>query len=424
VQSEYVEKVPSEELVYGALKGMLNELDPHSQFMPPDTYRELRVETEGHFGGLGIVIQLDENKVLTVVSPIEGTPAWKAGILAGDRIVQIEGETTHGLVLEEAVKKLRGPKGSNVTITILRLHEDDEEKGPEELEFTLTRDEINIPSVKVKVLEHDIGYVRLVEFSERTGADLEKKLKELNEEGVRSIVLDLRSNPGGLLNVAAEVSDKFLEKDRLIVYTESRGSEQDMKFKSRRNPTIAADVPMVVLVNGGSASASEIVAGALMDWRRAVILGEKTFGKGSVQSIIPLSDGSALRLTTAKYLTPNGHSINGVGIAPDIQVKMSMKKVAHFLSRREIQIEGEGEEAEVDDQLQRAIDLLRGYDIFKSVEQNINIAKKQEPESEEAAEDEAPEPTETVEHDGAPANATEPEEKTEPEQTPVEENEE
>jgi hypothetical protein len=181
---------------------------------------------------------------------------------------------------------------------------------------------------------------------------------------------------------------------------------------------------MVVLVNGGSASASEIVAGALMDWRRAVILGEKTFGKGSVQSIIPLSDGSALRLTTAKYLTPNGHSINGVGIAPDIEVKMSMKKVAHFLSRREIQSEGEGEEAEVDDQLQRAIDLLRGYDIFQSVEQNINIAKKQEPESEEAAEDEAPEPTETVEHDGAPANATEPEEKTEPEQTPVEENEE
>jgi len=203
VQSEYVDKIPSEELVYGALKGMLNELDPHSQFMPPDTYRELRVETEGHFGGLGIVIQLDENKVLTVVSPIEGTPAWKAGILAGDRIVQIEGETTHGLILEEAVKKLRGPKGSNVTITILRLHEDDEEKGPEELEFTLTRDEIKIPSVKSEMLEHDIGYVRLVEFSERTGGDLEKKLKKLNEEGVRSIVLDLRSNPGGLLNVAA-----------------------------------------------------------------------------------------------------------------------------------------------------------------------------------------------------------------------------
>jgi len=376
VQNEYVEEVSSDDLVYGALRGMLNQLDAHSQFMAPDIYKELKVETEGHFGGLGIVISLDDNKMLTVISPIEDTPASKAGIISGDKIIKINGESSQGLILEEAVKKLRGPKGSKVTITILRLHEDEEEGGPEELDFTLTRDEIKIPSVKSKMLDHDVGYIRLVEFSERTGRDLEKKLKELNEEGARALVLDLRSNPGGLLNVAAEVSDKFLDKGRLIVYTQSRSSDQNMRFKSKRDSTIDPDLPIVVLVNGGSASAAEIVAGALMDWHRAVILGEKTFGKGSVQSIIPLSDGSALRLTTAKYLTPNGHSINGVGISPDIEVKMSREKVAHFLGGMEMRTDAEDDVVMVDDQLQRAIELLRGYDIFKSLEQNITIAKK------------------------------------------------
>lgn len=423
VQSEYVEEVPPEDLVYGALKGMVSQLDAHSQFMPPDIYKELKVETEGHFGGLGIVIQLDKNKVLTVVSPIEDTPAWKAGILAGDKIIEINGESSHGLVLEEAVKKLRGPKGSKVTITILRLHEEDEEEGPEELEFTLTRDEIKIPSVKSKVLENDIGYVRLVEFSERTGRDLEKKLKELNEKGVHSLVLDLRNNPGGLLNVAAEVSDKFLEKGQLIVYTESRSSDQDMRFKSRRDPVIPPDVPMVVLVNAGSASASEIVAGALMDLGRAVILGEKTFGKGSVQSIIPLSDGSALRLTTAKYLTPKGHSINGVGIEPDIEVKMSAEKVAHFLSGMEMRTDAGAEEAEIDDQLQRAIELLQGYDIFKSLEQNINIAKNNgDATGREAKVEPAPEATGEMQPDAAlpESIAPEGEKAPQPESVPVE----
>ena len=395
VQSEYVKEVSTETLVYGALQGMLNELDAHSQFMVPDVYKELKVETEGHFGGLGIVISLDENKLLTVVSPIEDTPASRAGILAGDRIIEIEGESTHGLVLEEAVKMLRGPKGSKITITVLRLHENDDKfLESEKLEFTLVRDDIKIPSVKEKMLENDIAYIRLAEFNERSARDLQKKIKEMSSNGMRSLVLDLRLNPGGLLNVAVEVADIFLDKGKLIVYTESRSEDQNMKFKAKQEPLIAADIPIVVLVNSGSASASEIVAGALRDWRRAVILGENTFGKGSVQSIIPLNDGSALRLTTAEYLTPDGHSIDGVGIVPDIVVKMSKKHVALALSGvGSINMTADDEEAGleeeiVDVQLQRAMELLQGYDIFKTLEQNIDVAKEQiEPAEEEGAKD-------------------------------------
>jgi carboxyl-terminal processing protease len=391
VQSEYVEEVPTDKLVYGALQGMLNKLDSHSQFMPPDVYKELKVETEGHFGGLGIVISLDENKVLTVVSPIEDTPASRAGILAGDKIIKIEGESTHGLVLEEAVKMLRGPRGSKVTITVLRLHENSDVPA-EEIEFTLTRDDIRIPSVKARMLDNGIGYIRLGEFNEQSAEDLQQKIEELKSENMRSLVLDLRLNPGGLLNIAVEVADIFLDKGELIVYTESRSENQNMRFEARRKPLVEPDVPIVVLVNGGSASASEIVAGALRDLRRAVILGEKTFGKGSVQSIIPLSDGSALRLTTAEYLTPSGHSINGVGIAPDIEVTMSKKHAALLLSGIEVPDDMEGlagEEEIVDVQLQRAVELLQGYDIFKTLEQNIDVAKEQvvPPEEEQASKD-------------------------------------
>lgn len=418
VQSEYVEEIEPEKLVYGALRGLMNELDPHSQFMKPDTYSELKVETEGHFGGLGIVISLDENKVLTVISPIEGTPAAKAGIIAGDKIIEIEGESSFGLVLEEAVKKLRGPRGSKVTIKVLRMHADNDQKSAEELDFTIVRDEIKIPSTKVKMYDHGIAHVRLLEFSESAGRDLEEKLKELNEQGMRSLVLDMRNNPGGLLNVAAEVADKFLEKGRLIVYTESRDSNQDMSFKSREIPTVSPDAPMVVLVNGGSASASEIVAGALRDHRRAVIMGEKTFGKGSVQSIIPLSDGSALRLTTAKYLTPNGHSINGIGIEPDIEVKITLEDAAHLFSG--ITTNGEEDKLASDPQLQRAIDLLQGYDIFKSIEQNINVAKANEPATEEPAEKEEREATGGSQTDDTKTAVPENGEEAESEQAPAE----
>ena len=407
VQSEYVDEASTKDLIYGALRGMLNTLDPHSQFMKPDTYKDLKVETEGHFGGLGIVISLDEHKVLTVVSPIEDTPAFRAGVQAGDKIIKIEDEDTHGLVLEEAVKKLRGPKGSKVTITVLRLHENNGHM-PEELEFTLTRDDIKIRSVKARMLDNNIGYIRLVEFSEHTGRDLQKAIDELTAEGMHSIVLDLRNNPGGLLNVAAEVSDKFLQRGRLIVYTESRNTDQNLRFTAKQDATLDSGTPIVVLVNHGSASASEIVAGALRDWNRAVIMGENTFGKGSVQSIIPLSDGSALRLTTAKYLTPDGHTISDVGITPDIEVKMSKRHVALLLSRVDIPEEdgdvtkvkvknGDGEEEEiVDIQLERAVDLLQGYDIFKTIEQNINIAKNNGETMPEADEVEGEEGTELL----------------------------
>lgn len=376
VQSEYVEPVPTKPLIYDALKGMLGGLDPHSQFMPPDIYKELKVETEGHFGGLGIVISLDENKMLTVVSPIEDTPAFKAGVQAGDKISKIDGESTEGLILEEAVKKLRGPKGSKVTITVIRLSEDPK-KPPEELEFTLTRDDIKIRSVSSDMLKDEIGRVRIREFSEQTAVELHKALEKLKKQGMRSLVLDLRNNPGGLLNVAADVADEFFDKGQLLVYTESRHPDQNLKFKARTKATLGKDVPIVVLVNAGSASASEIVAGALKDTHRAVIMGEKTFGKGSVQSIIPLSDGSALRLTTAKYLTPAGNSINGVGIKPDIEVKLTKDQMAQLMSHMEIAGATNKEEGgKVEDiQLQRAIELLQGYDIFKSLEQNINVAK-------------------------------------------------
>ncbi|RJP23755.1 MAG: S41 family peptidase [Candidatus Abyssobacteria bacterium SURF_5] len=379
VQNEYVEQVPTKTLIYGAMKGMLDGLDPHSQFMPPDTYKELKVETEGHFGGLGIVISLDENKILTVVSPIEDTPAFKAGVQANDKIIKIEGESTQGLVLEEAVKKLRGPKGSKVAITVLRLSDDPKEL-PQELEFVLTRADIQIRSVTHEMIEEKIGRIRLREFSEKTALELHKSLEDLKAQGMRSLVLDLRNNPGGLLNVAADVADEFFEKGQLLVYTESRHADQNLKFKAKSKAAIGPDIPIVVLVNGGSASASEIVAGALKDTRRAVIMGEKTFGKGSVQSIIPLSDGSALRLTTAKYLTPGGSSINGTGILPDIEVKLTKEQMTQLMTTMEVpgsvkrQTE-QGEQKVVDIQLQRAIELLQGYDIFKTLEQNISVAK-------------------------------------------------
>jgi carboxyl-terminal processing protease len=297
------------------------------------------------------------------------------------------------------VKKLRGPKGSKVTITVLRLHEDNGQM-PEELEFTLTRDDIKIRSVTWEMLTDDIGRVRIREFSEQTTVELRKALDELKKAKMRSLIVDLRNNPGGLLNVAADVADEFLDKGKLIVYTESRHADQNMKFKAKHDANVDPNIPMVVLVNGGSASASEIVAGALKDWHRAVVLGEKTFGKASVQSIIPLSDGSGLRLTTAKYLTPNGHSINKVGIAPDIEVKMTREQKAHLLTASmEIpgavngepkkQADDQKKEEVVDIQLQRAVELLQGYDIFKSLEQNISIAKQNQPEA--AKEEQTPE---------------------------------
>jgi carboxyl-terminal processing protease len=357
VESNYVEEPDPEKLIHGAIRGMLRTLDPHSSFMPPDVYREMQVETEGRFGGLGIEITIRDD-ILTVVAPIEGTPAFRAGVQAGDQIVKIEGESTKDIALIDAVKKLRGPEGSAVTISIFR-------KGfTEPQDFTLTRAVIQIKSVRWKKLPDDIGYVRLRSFQKSTTDELEEALHDLEEQNIRALVLDLRNNPGGLLEQAIAVSDEFLESGKLIVYTKGRLAGQNMKGYSK-NDRAHLDYPMVILVNGGSASASEIVAGSLQDLGRATVIGTQSFGKGSVQTIIPLSDGSGLRLTTAKYYTPSGREINGKGIAPDIVIEEAKApqeqaeegKQETPQSRRHIQLPGD--DLSQDPQLQKAIDFLK-----------------------------------------------------------------
>lgn len=386
VEDEYVEPVETQKLIYGALSGMLNQLDDYSQFMSPDMYRELNVETRGHFGGLGIVIGQDEHDILTVMSPMEGTPAAEAGILPGDKIIKIEGASTAGMTLVEAVKLLRGPRGSSVTITILRLFDEAEGKEPEQFDVTLTRAEIEIPSLRGNMIEDGLGYIRVIEFKEGTARDLQAEIQRLEGEGMNGLVLDLRNNPGGLLEAAAQVSDLFLPKGQLIVRTESRNPSQNMRFSATHEPEVSDDLPIAVLLNQGSASASEIVAGALKDTGRGVVIGEKSFGKGSVQSIIPLRDNSALRLTTAKYLTPSGVSITGTGIAPDIEVKASKELLAQLLREGQRVAtpdiparNGEPAPERVTDvQLQKAIDFLRTYDTTRTLQANLDAFKAQE----------------------------------------------
>lgn len=311
VQKSYVDETKVKDLVQGAIRGMLSTLDPHSAYMTPEMYKEMQVETKGEFGGVGIQIGVKENR-LAVIAPIEGTPAYRAGVKAGDFIIKVNDETTKDLTLMDAVQKMRGPKGSKVNLTIQR------EGSPDPLQFTLVRDTIKIESVKSKVLDN-IGYIRLTQFQESTGRDLSKVLKQFKEQKLQSTILDLRNNPGGLLTAAVEVSEQFLPGGKMVVYTKGRESKKDEWIAKGKDQM--DDSPMIVLVNEGSASASEIVAGALQDYGRAVIVGTTSFGKGSVQTILPLGDGSGLRLTTAKYYTPKGRSIQSTGITPDIVVK-------------------------------------------------------------------------------------------------------
>src|SRR6478736_1322746 len=311
VQKNYVDDTKVKDLVQGAIRGMLATLDPHSAYMTPDMYKEMQVETKGEFGGVGIQIGVKENR-LAVIAPVDGTPAYRAGVKSGDFIIKVNDETTKDLTLMDAVQKMRGPKGSKVNLTIQR------EGTPDPLQFTLVRDTIKIESVKSKVLDN-IGYVRLTQFQESTGRDLGKVLKQFKDQKLQSTILDLRNNPGGLLTSAVEVSEQFLPGGKLVVYTKGRESKKDEWISKGKDQM--DDSPMIVLVNEGSASASEIVAGALQDYGRAVIVGTTSFGKGSVQTILPLGDGSGLRLTTAKYYTPKGRSIQSTGITPDIVVK-------------------------------------------------------------------------------------------------------
>jgi carboxyl-terminal processing protease len=383
VQSNYVEDIENKKLVEGAIKGLLKTLDPHTSYMPPEIYKEMQVETEGQFGGLGIEITVRDDQ-LTVVSPIEDTPAFRAGLKAGDRILKIDGEITKEISLLDAVRKMRGPRGTPVTITIMR----EDFEAPKD--FTITRDVIKIHSVTYRKLDDTLGYVRLRNFHKTTGDELEEALRDLEEQKISGLVLDLRNNPGGLLNQAVDVVDKFVSKDQLIVYTQGRVRNQNMRFSSKGDrPHL--EYPLVILVNGGSASASEIVAGALQDHGRAIVLGTQTFGKGSVQTIIPLSDGSGLRLTTARYYTPKGYLIQGHGIAPDIKVEnkpvekaeaapparksIREKDLPNALDKAKEKEDPEGKPEtesqagvptpEEDLQLQRAVELLKGWTVFK-----------------------------------------------------------
>ena len=385
VQKNYVDQVDSSSLIQGAINGMIKTLDPHSAFMTPDVYKGLEEETQGHFGGIGIEITLVKD-VLTVVSPIEDTPAYKAGVKSGDQIIKIDGKTTKDISMMEAVKKLRGKKGTKVTITITR------EGMIKPRNIVLTRAEIQVHSVKSKTFDNNIGYIRISSFNEKTAADLRKALADVKvkSDPMQGLVLDLRNDPGGLLNQAIEVSDMFL-RSGVIVSTRGRTKSMETRMQAKDDGAREVTVPMVVLVNEGTASAAEIVAGALQDNGRALILGTQTFGKASVQTVIRLEDGSALKLTTARYYTPKGRSIQAEGIKPDLIVKLKkptkdtednqademMREKdleGHILPSGEEDRETEDrktdsskemEDLDKDNQVRTAVDILRGWHMMK-----------------------------------------------------------
>jgi carboxyl-terminal processing protease len=314
IQMQYADDTIPKDLIYGAMAGMLDRLDPHSQFLTPEEYDELKVETEGRFGGIGIEITV-KDRLVTVITPIEGTPAWEAGLKPNDRIVKIDDIVIKNFTLNEAVKKLRGKPGTEVNVVIWR------EKENKLHSYKIKRAIIAIKDIKeAKMLEDHIAYLKLVEFREDTPQELDRALKDLKKQGMDSLVLDLRNNPGGLLDMAIATSEMFLPKGAFIVSIKGRDVKQNADHKANLK-TPYVDIPLVLLVNEGSASGSEIVAGALQDNQRAIILGARTFGKGSVQTVFPLRDGSALKLTTSRYFTPKGTSIHDKGIAPDIIVE-------------------------------------------------------------------------------------------------------
>ena len=379
VRREYVEEVTNKELIEAAIEGMLQSLDPHSSFMNADSFKDMQVQTKGEFGGLGIEVSMEEGLV-KVVSPIDDTPAFHAGIQAGDFIIEIDGESVLGMSLGDAVDKMRGKINTEIVITILR-----ENKEP--FEVKIIRDKIKIQSVRARK-EGNVAYLRITSFNEKTKAGLLKNMKKLKDqigENITGVILDLRNNPGGLLEQAIAVSDAFLNQGE-IVSTRGRISRGQQRFNATKGD-ISDGLPIVVLINSGSASASEIVAGALQDHKRAIIMGTTSFGKGSVQTIIPIQKHSAMRLTTARYYTPSGRSIQATGIIPDIIVKQSkIEELKSFSERRESDLRGhldnpsnlkndnsdttetadneDDKDNFVDYQLNRALDLLEGISFY------------------------------------------------------------
>jgi len=377
VRADYVEEVSDQKLIEAAIRGMLASLDPHSSYLDPKSFQDMRVQTKGEFGGLGIEVTM-ENGLVKVVSPIDDTPAFRAGVQAGDLISHLDGEPVIGLTLAEAVEKMRGPVNTDLVLTIRRGDR-------EPFDVTITRDVITVQSVRSR-LEDNVGYLRITAFNEQTSPGLEQAIEQISKQAEGSLkgyVLDLRNNPGGLLDQAISVSDAFLDHGE-IVSTRGRHPDDAQRYNAREGD-LTGGVPIIVLINGGSASASEIVAGALQDQGRAIVMGTRSFGKGSVQTIIPLSGNGAMRLTTSRYYTPSGRSIQATGIEPDIEVEQArLEPLEAVDSRREQDLRGalqndrtgedaapgepDGaptEEESQDYQLSRAIDLLQGLSLFQ-----------------------------------------------------------
>jgi len=351
IKNDYVDEAKPKDLIYGALKGMLSSLDPHSQFMDPDTYNDLKIDTEGKFGGLGVEITIKDG-LLTVITPIEDTPAWKAGIKPNDHIIKINDALTREMTITDAVKKMRGKTGESVSLSILR---DTEKKL---LDFKITRAIIKIKDIKhALMLVNGIAYIRLTEFRENTLQEFNNVLSNLSKQGMNALIIDLRNNPGGLLDVAVKIAGKFIQPNKLIVYTKSRREDQNFKFYSESKNSIC-ELPLVIMINEGSASGSEIVAGALQDYKRAIIIGAKSFGKGSVQTVIPLSDGSALRLTTSRYFTPSGKIIHGLGVTPDIIIEANKESQSASLDIKNTF------DYKTDPQITRAVDALKVIKLY------------------------------------------------------------
>ncbi len=384
VRSEYVEKIKDKDLIEAAINGMLQSLDPHSSYLNADSFEEMKVQTKGEFGGLGIEVTM-ENGLVKVVSPIDETPAQKAGIMSGDYITHIDKNPVMGLTLSEAVDKMRGPVNTPILVTIVR-------EGQESFDLEIVRDVIKITSIKTSIKE-DVGYLRITSFTQKTYRNLVKEFKKLdsNMNGkMKGLVLDLRNNPGGLLDQAVAVSDAFLDRGE-IVSTRGRDTDAEQRYNATKGD-ITNGLPLVILINSGSASASEIVAGALQDHKRAILMGTQTFGKGSVQTIIPVTSKGAIRLTTARYYTPSGLSIQAEGINPDIFVPQSKLEVldkndvrkesdlrGHLQNEKESSEEIEKNSKKSDDknnetnkeivdyQLNRAIDLIRSIDVYEGL---------------------------------------------------------
>jgi carboxyl-terminal processing protease len=370
IRQDYVDanKIAYRDLTYSALRGMLGSLDPHSQFMEPTDYRDMQNETRSEFGGLGIVVSTKDG-VLTVVSPMEDSPGFRAGISPGDQILRINGTTTEKMSLQDAINLLRGDPGQKVTLTIFRP------STKETRDYALQREIIKVASVKdAKILDQSItgnfkiGYVRITQFNEPTAQELDQKLNELQAHGMQALVVDLRYNPGGLLTSAADVSGLFLPPRTMVVYTEGRDASQRREYYTSKNEKPRPNFPMVLLVNNGSASGSEILAGALKDLNRAILVGDTTFGKGSVQSVIQLPDGSALRLTTAKYYTPSKQVIHEKGVTPNIKASLTADQERALLLRHRDGLLSPDEQKFVneqkDPQLDRAVDALKGAMIY------------------------------------------------------------